>query len=153
MFRLSLLLLFVVWMSTCSNTILRRLLLFYCIAFAYFSKIIRLYFCGLFFKALCSTMLISLSLLLYTTLSCSWLLSSKSRNHYWSGHRLGLPLYWMVCLGNVQRSFCHFEIASKYCISDSFVDYDGYSISSKRFLPKVVDIMAIWVKFTHSCPF
>ena len=24
-----------------------------------------------------------------------------------------------------------FEIASKYYISDSFVDYDGYSISSK----------------------
>ena len=23
-----------------------------------------------------------------------------------------------------------FEIASKYCISDSFVDHDGYSISS-----------------------
>ena len=23
-----------------------------------------------------------------------------------------------------------FEIASKYCTSDSFVDYDGYSISS-----------------------
>ena len=33
-----------------------------------------------------------------------------------------------------------FEIASKYCISDSFVDYDGYSISSKGFLPIVVDI-------------
>ena len=28
-----------------------------------------------------------------------------------------------------------FEIASKYCISDSFVDNDGYSISSKGFLP------------------
>ena len=28
-----------------------------------------------------------------------------------------------------------FEIASKYCISDSFVDYEGYSISSKGFLP------------------
>ena len=28
-----------------------------------------------------------------------------------------------------------FEIASKYCISDSFVDYDGYSISTKGFLP------------------
>ena len=27
-----------------------------------------------------------------------------------------------------------FEIASKYCNSDSFVDYDGYSISSKGFL-------------------
>ena len=33
------------------------------------------------------------------------------------------------------------EIASKYCISDSFVDYDGYYNSSKRFLPTVVDIM------------
>ena len=36
-----------------------------------------------------------------------------------------------------------FEIASKYCISDSFVDYNGYSISSKGFLPAVVDIMVI----------
>ena len=36
-----------------------------------------------------------------------------------------------------------FEIASKYCISDTFVDYDGYSISYKGFLPTVVDIMAI----------
>ena len=36
-----------------------------------------------------------------------------------------------------------FEIASKYCISDSFVDYDGYSISSKGFLPTGVDIMVI----------
>ena len=34
-----------------------------------------------------------------------------------------------------------FEIASKYCISDYFVDHDGYSISSKGFLPTVVDIM------------
>ena len=34
-----------------------------------------------------------------------------------------------------------FEIASKYCILDSFVDHDGYSISSKGFLPTVVDIM------------
>ena len=32
-----------------------------------------------------------------------------------------------------------FEIASKYCILDSFVDYRGYSISSKEFLPTVVD--------------
>ena len=36
-----------------------------------------------------------------------------------------------------------FESASKYCISDSFVDSDGYSISSKGFLPSVVDIMVI----------
>ena len=36
-----------------------------------------------------------------------------------------------------------FEIATKYCISGSFVDHDGYSISSKGFLPTVVDIMVI----------
>ena len=32
-----------------------------------------------------------------------------------------------------------FEIASKYCISDLLVDYDGYSISSKGFLSTAVD--------------
>ena len=36
-----------------------------------------------------------------------------------------------------------FETASKYCISDSFLDYDSYSISSKGFLPTVIDKMAI----------
>ena len=36
-----------------------------------------------------------------------------------------------------------FEIASKYCISDSFADHDGYSISSEGFLPTVVNIMVI----------
>ena len=36
-----------------------------------------------------------------------------------------------------------FEMASKYCISDSFVDHEGYSISSEGFLPAVVDIMVI----------
>ena len=36
-----------------------------------------------------------------------------------------------------------FEIASKYCISDSFFDHDGYSISSEGFLFAVVDIRVI----------
>ena len=36
-----------------------------------------------------------------------------------------------------------FKTASKYCISDFFVDYEGYSISSKGFLPTAVDIMVI----------
>ena len=36
-----------------------------------------------------------------------------------------------------------FEIASKYCISDSFFDHDGYFLSSKGFLPTVVDIMVV----------
>ena len=35
-----------------------------------------------------------------------------------------------------------FETASKYFISDSFVDHDGYSISSEGSLPTVVDIMS-----------
>ena len=35
------------------------------------------------------------------------------------------------------------EIASKHCILDSFVEYDGYFTSSKGFLPTVVDIIVI----------
>ena len=35
-----------------------------------------------------------------------------------------------------------FEIVSKDCILDSFLDQDGYSISSKGFFPTVVDIMS-----------
>ena len=30
-------------------------------------------------------------------------------HHYWSGHSLGIQWYWMVCLGNDQRSLCHFR--------------------------------------------
>ena len=47
---------------------------------------------------------------------------------------------WFALEMNRDHSFI-FETASKYCISDYFVDHDGYSISSKRFLPTVVDIM------------
>ena len=36
-----------------------------------------------------------------------------------------------------------FEVAPKYCISDSFVDHGGSSISSEGFLPAVVDLMVI----------
>ena len=54
----------------------------------------------------------------------------------------GLPWKWTNVI---------FEIAPKYSISDSF-DSDGYSIPSNRFLPTVVDIMIIWIKFTHSSP-
>ena len=46
----------------------------------------------------------------------------------------------MICLRNEQRSFV-FEIVSKYCILDSFVDYDGYSISSKGLLVESSDKM------------
>ena len=73
--------------------------------------------------------------------------------HYGLGHRLELLWYWMVCPGKNRDHSVVFEMASKYCILDVFVDHDGYSISSKVFLPTVVDIMVIWVKFTHSSPF
>ena len=59
---------------------------------------------------------------------------------------------WVALEMNQDHSVI-FEIAPKYCISDSFVDYEGYSISCKGFLPTVVDTMVIWIKFTHSCPF
>ena len=36
-----------------------------------------------------------------------------------------------------------FENASKYCILDPFVDYDGYPTSSKGFLNTILDIMVI----------
>ena len=49
----------------------------------------------------------------------------------------------MVSLGMNRDHSVVFEIASEYCISDSFVDHDGYSISSEGFLPTVVGIMVI----------
>ena len=74
--------------------------------------------------------------------------------HYWSGHRLRLQWYWMICLGKKQRSFCHFwDFIQVLHFRLFFFDYDGYSISSKGFLPTVVDIMVIWVKITHSSSF
>ena len=62
-----------------------------------------------------------------------------------TGRGVGLDyrdIEWLALETNRDYSV-DFEIASKYCISDSFVDHDGYSISSKGFLPTVVDIMVI----------
>ena len=72
-----------------------------------------------------------------------------------TGWGIGLDYHdieWFALETNRDHSVV-FEIASKYCISDSFVDHDGYSISSEGFLPAVVDIMVIRVKFTLSSPF
>ena len=51
-------------------------------------------------------------------------------------------LEWFALEMN-QDHFVSFEIAPKYCFSDSFVHYEGYFMSSKGFLPTVVDIMVI----------
>ena len=62
---------------------------------------------------------------------------------YWLGIELDYcDIEWFALEMNKDHSVV-FEIASKYCILDSFVDYDGFSISSKGFLPTVVDIMVI----------
>ena len=42
---------------------------------------------------------------------------------------------WFALETNREHSVI-FEIALKYCISNSFVDYDGYSISSKESCPQ-----------------
>ena len=49
---------------------------------------------------------------------------------------------WFALKTNKDHSVV-FEIASKYCISDSFVDHNGYSISSEGFLLVVVCLMVI----------
>ena len=53
-----------------------------------------------------------------------------------------IDIEWFALEMNTDHSIV-FETASKYCILDSFVDYEGYSISSKGFLPTIVDIMVI----------
>ena len=62
-----------------------------------------------------------------------------------TGWGIGLDycdIEWFALETNRDHSVV-FEIVSKYCISDSFVDHNGYSISSKGFLPTVVHIMVI----------
>ena len=49
----------------------------------------------------------------------------------------------MASLGNEPRFSVILEVAIKYSILDSFVDYEGYYISSKGFLPTAVDIVVI----------
>ena len=53
-----------------------------------------------------------------------------------------LDIEWFSLEMNRDHSVI-FETASKYWILDFLVDYDGYCISSKGFLPTVVDIMVI----------
>ena len=63
--------------------------------------------------------------------------------HYWWGIDLDdCDIEWFALEMDKDHSVV-FEVASKYCISDSFVDHDGYSIASEGFLPAVVYIMVI----------
>ena len=62
---------------------------------------------------------------------------------YWSGIDLDCCDIEQFALEMNRGHSVIFEIAPTYCISDSFVDYEGYSIFSKGFLPTVADIMVI----------
>ena len=63
--------------------------------------------------------------------------------HYLLGIDLNYcDIEWFALEMNRDHSF-FFETAPEYCIYDSFGDYEGCSISSKRFLSRVVDIMVI----------
>ena len=53
-----------------------------------------------------------------------------------------IDIEWFALETNRDHSVV-FETLSKYCILDSFVEYDGYSISSKGFLPDVIDTIVI----------
>ena len=76
-----------------------------------------------------------------------WVIIEPLNFSFYSITGLGLDLgYYDIELFVLETNRDHsviFEIASKYCILDFFVDYDGYSIFSKGFLTTVVDIMVI----------
>ena len=84
-----------------------------------------------------------------SSLNCSTSVSSTLG----VGHRPRLLWCWMVCFGNEPRYSAVFQTAPKYFVSDFFVDYEGYSISSQRFLVTVVDTMFSWIQLAHSHPF
>ena len=62
--------------------------------------------------------------------------------HSWGIDLDYCDIKWLVLETNRDHSVI-FEIAPKYCVSDSLIDYEGYSISSKGFLSIVIDIMVI----------
>ena len=62
-----------------------------------------------------------------------------------TGWGIGLDncdIEWFALEANRDHSVI-FEIAPKYCILDSAVDYEGYSISSTGFVPTLANIMVI----------
>ena len=82
-------------------------------------------------------------LVLYGLIGLRRIIQLQLLQNYWLG--IGMDycdVEWFALETNRDHSVI-FEIVSKYCISDSFVDQDGHTISSEGFLPAVVDIMVI----------
>ena len=55
---------------------------------------------------------------------------------YWSGHRLGLLWYWMVCLERNRGHSVILQTASECCPWDSPVDHNGCSILPREYCPQ-----------------
>ena len=71
--------------------------------------------------------------------------------HQWLGHRL--DYCDIECLLWKQTKIILFLILHpSTAFSDTFVDYEGYSISCKGFMPTAVDTVVICIKFAHSWP-
>ena len=62
--------------------------------------------------------------------------------HYWLGHRW-IPVILNLLPWKRTEIILSFLRLHPSTASDSFVDHDGYSISSEEFLPAVVEIMVI----------
>ena len=71
-----------------------------------------------------------------------WLAHSKGYINGWGKDLNYCDIEWFALETNQDHSIV-FEVAPKYCILDSFVDYEAFLISSMAFLPTVVDIMVI----------
>ena len=71
-----------------------------------------------------------------------WLAHSKGYINGWAKDLNYCDIEWFALETNQDHSIV-FEVAPKYCILDSFVDYEAFLISSMAFLPTVVDIMVI----------
>ena len=66
--------------------------------------------------------------------------------HRWQWHRLGLLWRWAACLGNKPRLFCHFWCCTQV-LHFRLLLIEGYSITCMGFLPTLIDIMVLWIKF------
>ena len=73
--------------------------------------------------------------------------------HQCLGHRRGLLWCWMALSWKwTEFILLVLRLHPSTAFQTFFVDYEGYYIYSKGFLPTVVDIMFIWIKFTHPGP-
>ena len=65
--------------------------------------------------------------------------------HYWLAHRLGLLWYWMVSLGNQQRSFCRFWDCIQRLHPNTAFQYWNTQVGSQE-IPGARGKFGLWVQ-------